>query len=118
MNIQRFAVACVTALAAPTSAGYAGPCSQEITRVQGEVDAKLNAQAKAGATASESPAAKMHRQPTPGSVAGAEVKLGDTSPEKVKVVETAMAQARKADGASDRSACERALANAQHALDQ
>ena len=118
MNIQRLAVACVTLLAASTSVSYAGPCSQEITRVQAEINVKLNTRAKAGPTASESPAAKMHRQPTPSSVAGAEVKLGYTSPEQVKAVETAMAQARKADVAGDRSACERALAAAQRALDQ
>ncbi len=79
---------------------------------------KLNARAKAGAPARESTAATMHRQPTPGSVAGAEVTLGDTSPEKVKAVGAAMAQARKADDADDRSACKRALADAQRALDQ
>jgi hypothetical protein len=116
MNLQRLAVACVAALAASTSASYAGPCSQEIARLQVEIDAKLNARAKAGQMASESTAAKMHRQPTPGSVAGAEVKLGDASPEQAKAVEAAMAEARKADGAGDRSACERALADAQRAL--
>ena len=118
MNIQRLAVACAAALAASTSASYAGPCSQQITRVQVQIDAKLNARAEPGPIAPESPAAKLHRQPTPGSVADAEAKLGDTSAQRVKAVEAAMAEARKADGVGDLSACERALADAQRALDQ
>ncbi len=40
MNTQRLAVACLVVLAASTSASFAGPCSQEITRVQVEIDAE------------------------------------------------------------------------------
>ena len=78
-------------------------CSQQITRVQAQIDAKLDARAKVGPTAPESPAAKLHRQPTPGAVASAEVKLGETWAQWVKAVEAAMAEARKADGTGDLS---------------
>ena len=118
MSIQRLAVACVATLAASTSASYAGPCLQEMTRVQVEFDRRLNARAKAGPSAPESSAAKMHRQPTPDSVASAQVKLGNISPQQEEAVKAAMDRARAADSAGDRSACERALADAQRALDQ
>ena len=117
MSIQRFLVACATALAASMSASYAGPCSQEIDRVQTEIDAKLGARAAAGPSARESTAAKMHRQPTPGSIAAAETRLGDVSSQKVEAVAAAMARAREADDAGHQSACEQALVDVQRALD-
>jgi hypothetical protein len=58
----------------------------------------------------------MHRQPTPGSIAAAESKLGDVSPEKVQEAEALMTQGREADRADNRSACERALAEVQRLL--
>jgi hypothetical protein len=67
-----------------------------IDRVQTTIDAKLEAQAAAGRPARESTAATLHRQPTPGSIAAAEVNLGDISPEKVQAVEEVMARAREA----------------------
>ena len=66
MRLQRFLMVCAVALAASTSASYAGPCSHEIDRVQAEIDAKLEAKAAAGPSARESTAARTHRQPTPG----------------------------------------------------
>ena len=99
MRLQRFLVACAAALAASMSASYAGPCSHEIDRVQAEIDAKLEAKAAAGPSARESTAATMHRQPTPGSIATAETRLGDVSPQKVEAVAAAMARAREADHA-------------------
>jgi len=109
-------VACAAALAASVSAGYAGPCSKDIHRVQAQIDAKLEAKAKAGPSARESTAATMNRQPTPASIAAAEAKLGDLSPQQVKTIKAAMARARKADRAGDESACQKALADAQTAL--
>jgi hypothetical protein len=58
----------------------------------------------------------MHRQPTPGSLAAAESKLGEVSSHTVEVVAAAMARARKADLANDKSACEQALADVQRAI--
>ena len=72
----------------------------------------LEAQAGAGPSARETAAATMHRQPTPDSIAAAESKLGDVSPEKEKVqaVEALLTRAREADRVGDQSACEQALA--------
>ena len=82
MSIQRSLAVCVAVFAASISASFATPCSQDIDRVQTTIDAKLEAQAAAGRPARESTAATMHRQPTPGSIAAAEVNLGDISAEK------------------------------------
>jgi hypothetical protein len=55
--------------------------------VQAGIDAKLEAQAAAGRSASESTSATMHRQPTPGSIAAAEAELGDISSEQLQAVQ-------------------------------
>ena len=115
MAIQRMMVLSAAALVASTTAGYAGPCSSEIDRVQARVDAKLEATARSGPAAPESSAALLHRQPTPGSIAAAESKLGDVPSRTVEAIRTAMARARDADRAGDKSACERALADVQRA---
>jgi hypothetical protein len=98
------------------TASLAGPCSPQIDQVQAKIDAKLETIAAAGRSARESIAATMHRQPTPESIAAAEVNLGDVSPEQVQAAETFMKRARDADGAGDQSACEQALAEAQRIL--
>jgi len=116
MIIRRLLVLSAAALATSTVAGYAGPCSHDIDLTQSRVDAKLEAKAAAGPSARESSAATMHRQPTPGSLAAAESKLGEVSSHTVEVVEAAMARARKADLANDKSACEQALADVQRAI--
>jgi hypothetical protein len=116
MSIKWFLVACAAALAASVSASYAGTCSHEIGRMLAEIDAKLEAKAAAGPSARESTAATMHRQPTPGSIAGAETRLGDVSSQKVEAVAAAMARAREAYYAGDQRACEQALADVQRAL--
>ena len=116
MSLQRFLVACTAVLAASTSASYAGPCSHEIDRVVAEINAKLGAKAAAGPSARESTSATTHRQPTPGSIAAAETRLGDVSSQKVEAVAAAMARAREAYYAGDQSACEKALADVQRAL--
>jgi hypothetical protein len=116
MTIRPMLALSAAAFAISTIAGYAGVCSHEIDLVQARIDAKLEAKAAAGPSARESTAATMHRQPTPGSIAAAEAKLGDVSPENVAAVGAAMARAREADRAGDSSACEQALADAQRAL--
>jgi hypothetical protein len=91
----------------------AGVCSDAVESMQARVDARLDAIAGAGRAAPESAGALMHRQPTPNSVAAAEEKLGELSPEKIGTLRAAMARARDADAAGDKAACERALAEAQ-----
>jgi hypothetical protein len=99
MTIPRLMTLFAVALAVSTSSGYAGPCSIEIDRMQVRIDAKLNEIAAAGPTARESTAAR--RQPTPGSIAAAEERLGELSPDTVAAVAQAMTRARAADSASD-----------------
>jgi hypothetical protein len=98
------------ALGLSISLGYAGRCSHEIDRVQARVDAKLEGLAGAGPSAVESTAALRHHQPTPGSIAAAERKVGDISPETVTALTAGMTRARAADLAGDQSACELELA--------
>jgi hypothetical protein len=116
MTIRRLLVLSAVALAASRSASYAGPCSQAIDRMQARVDAKLEAVAGGGPTAAESSGALLHRQPTPGSIAAAEGRLGELSPATAAAVAAAMARAREADRAGDQSACEQALADVQRAI--
>jgi hypothetical protein len=52
----------------------------------------------------------MHRQPTPESIATAEIRLGEITPRTVEDVKAAMARARDAERDSDQNACGRALA--------
>jgi hypothetical protein len=116
MPLRRLPVMTAAALAVSVSAGYAGPCSHEIERMQARVDAKLAAIAAAGPSAKESVGALMHRQPTPGSIAAAESRLGDVSRATTEALTQAMARARAADHANDRSACEQALTEVQRAI--
>ena len=115
MNIQRSTLVCATVIATSMSATYAGPCSPEITRVEGMINARVDAKAGAAHT-SESTGAKMHRQPTPGSIGAAEVAGGQTSPEQYNAVKAAIARAIEADSAGNQSACEQALADAKRAM--
>ena len=95
---------------------FAGPCSDDIARVQARYDARLDAVAASGPSAPQSTAATLHRQPTPNSVAGAEVKLGELSPEKADAFAAAMKRAHEADAAGNRDACMQALGDARLAL--
>jgi hypothetical protein len=117
MTIQRLVVVVnAVALAASMSASYAGPCSHDIDRMQARIDAKLERKAATGPAAPESTDATMHRQPTPGSIAAAEERLGEVSTQTAEAVAQAMARARVADSADDKSACEQALADVQRAI--
>ncbi len=115
--VRSVAVASIV-LVPSMSAGYAGPCSQEISRIQTLIDAKLEGAAGGGSSGVESNAATLHRQPTPRSIATAEVGLGTLSKEQAEAVGAAMTRAREADNAGDQAACEQALSDARHALNQ
>ena len=54
--------------------------------MQARVDAALEAKAASGPAARESAGALMDRQPTPGSIAAAEERLGDLSAQTTEVV--------------------------------
>jgi len=113
MHIYRSAGLTGVVVALAVTATHAGPCSPEIARMQARVDALIGAAAAAGPSAREGVAATMHRQPTPGSIAAAEARLGEGAPERALA---AMARARAADNADDRDTCERALADAESAI--
>jgi hypothetical protein len=116
MTIRRLLVLSAATLATSTIASYAGPCSNEIDRMQARIDAGVEAVAPTGPSAPESPGALLHRQPTPGSIAAVESKLGDVSSHTVELVEAAMARARKADLADDKNGCDQALADVRQAI--
>ena len=82
MSIRRSLVICAIVFAVSGSAANAGRCTQGIERLQAQFDAKLEANAAAGPSARESTAATLNWQPTPNSIAAAEVKLGEISPKK------------------------------------
>ena len=116
MTIRRLLLPIAAALALSTLPGYAGPCSSAIDRMQARIDAWLEAAAGAGPEAPVSSGAKRHRQPTPRSIAAAESRLGDLSPQTVDAVRVAMAQARNADQAGEKRACKQALAVVRRAI--
>jgi hypothetical protein len=107
---------CAAMLAVSTIACSAGPCSPEIGRMQRRLDARLAAKAETAPQAAQGTRALLHRQPTPGSMAAAEVEVGVISPEKAKAVREAMARARDADQAGDKATCEKALAEVQRTI--
>jgi len=98
----------IAAFVASTMACAAGPCAPEIAAMQARLDANLAAIARTGPTAPESAGALEHRQPTPGSIAAAERKLGEIRPEANQTITKAMAKAQEADQAGDKAACEQA----------
>jgi hypothetical protein len=94
----------------------AGPCTDEIYQADIAIGKRLNAAAATGAAGTESTFATMHRQPTPGTVAGAEAKLGDLPDADLQRIEAFMDQARQADASNDKATCEKALAEAHKIL--
>src|SRR5262249_11582674 len=109
MSIQRSLIACAAVFVASTSACYAGPCSQDIARLQAAMDAKVGAAAAAGPRAPEGTTATMHRQPTPRSIATAESEVGGLSPDQVKAAVSPRARAGQADSANAVADAERVL---------
>ena len=116
MAIKRFIWLTTVIIAASISSARAGPCSPEIDSMQARVDARLEAKAGAGLGAKESAGALVDRQPTPGSIARAEERLGEASTETVAAVKQAMGRAHAADSAGDKNACEQALAEVQRLI--
>src|SRR5262249_52766055 len=116
MNGPRLFVFGTIVFAALMSTSYAGPCSNQIDSMQARIDAKLEAKAAAGPTAREGIGAGMSDQPTPRSMATAEERLGEVSSQTVNAVRQAMAQARAADSAGDKNACEQALTDVRRAI--
>lgn len=116
MTIRQLLVISTSTLFLLTLPCQAGPCSHDIESMQLSIDVKLNAIAAAGPVGGQSTGAQTHHQPTPGSIAKAEIKLGELSSRTAEEIKDAMTRARKADIAGDKSGCGQALADAQRAL--
>jgi hypothetical protein len=117
MSMQGLGIFGAMMFAASTMAAHAGPCAIDIDRVQMQIDARLEAAAAKGPTASQSVAAQMHRQPTPSSIAAAESRIGDMTPAAAEAIKVGMLRAREADGKGDKAACEKSLADVRRALE-
>jgi hypothetical protein len=110
----RLPATALVALLLPAGPSFAGPCTAEIAQAQAAVDARIEAIAGAGPMGSQSLGAQLHRQPTPGSMAGAESRLGEGLVGERAVA--ALARARAADAAGDADGCRRALGEARAAI--
>ena len=115
MTAPRLLVFGAMAFIASVHASYAGPCTDDISKMQAVIDAKVHAMAAAGPTGRQA-GASTHVQPTPRSMGASEANLGGVSAETVTVVRQAMLRARAADSAGDKNACEQALAEVQRAI--
>ena len=115
MTVPKLLILGAIGFIASVSASYAGPCTDDIGKMQARIDAKLHAMAAAGPTGRQV-GGSTHVQPTPRSMAAAEEKLGDLTAETVAAVRQAMLRAHAADSVGDKSACEQALAEAQRAI--
>jgi glutamate synthase domain-containing protein 2 len=116
MKIGPLCALSVAALILSTLPSYSGPCSQQIEQTQVRIDAELDSIARAGATGKQSVAATLSHQPTPRSIARAEVAIGEFSPEAQQALAEAMDRAREADASGDGTACDRALDDARRAI--
>ena len=117
MTLLRTLAGSIAASCALIAAAYAGPCSDDITRMEGRINTKLDAIAAAGPTGTQDATAYgKHLQPTPGTLATAEEKLRELSKTKADAIRQAMDRARKADASGDKTACAQALADVDREL--
>src|SRR5262245_41340633 len=98
------------------STSHAVPCYDDIGSIHVRIYAKTETKTAAGPFARNSTNDKRSDQPTPRSMTTTEERLGEISPQTVDAVRQAIARARAADSASDKTACEQALADVQRAL--
>jgi hypothetical protein len=115
MVIRKLLLSAVVILSG-SGAAFAGPCATAVDHMQNKVDAFLSARAAAGPTAQQSVGATLRHQPTPESIAAAEAKLGDLSPETVEAIALNMTRARQADDSGDAAACEAALSEVERTI--
>lgn len=94
----------------------AGACRPDIDKAQAKVDAYIDQIAASGPTATESVSAKLDHQPTPASIAAAEVQLGEGG--SIDAALTALDKARRADARGSTALCQQALGHALNAIGQ
>lgn len=108
----RFCLAVGLAIFAPSA--QAASCSHEIDRAQAAVDARIDAIAAKDPGVAESRSARLHRQPTPASIAAAERRQrGDARVERAL---DALSRARAANRRGDVTGCLAAVAQARAAF--
>ena len=95
---------------------FAGPCTDQIYQADIAIGKRLDAAAAQGKSGPQSNFATLHRQPTPSTVAGAEAQARRPVGRGLAGDREFMDEARKADAASDRAGCQKALAEAQKIL--
>ena len=116
MTIWRILALSAVAFITSTIASHAGPCSQDIDRMQVQVDAKIERTADTGRFAREArrafglPAPPIGPQPAAHNVLEGAPWVSEAM--------AALARAREADRAGDSSACNQALADVQGAVDR
>ena len=76
MRAPKLLVFGAIAFIASVPASHAGPCTDDIDKMQARIDAKLQAKEAAGPTGRQV-GASTHVQPTPRSIGAAEAKLGE-----------------------------------------
>jgi hypothetical protein len=96
------------------SVAIASPCTDEIARLDARISARLGVLAQSGPSEPESVGARLHHQPTPGSIASAEGRAGVPAQDALK----RLMAAREADRLGDQTACEQAAAEAGRLLGQ
>jgi hypothetical protein len=111
---QHASIMGVAALCLLTLPCRAGPCSDDIHRMEDRINAWLDKEAASRPPERQSIGAQDHRQPTPRSIAEAE----GVPAARIAGVRNAMERARKADSAGDKAACDRALADVPPLLSQ
>jgi hypothetical protein len=116
MIVRKALMSCLAILALCSAPARAGPCTNQIYDTDLALGKRLNAAAAQGSDVTESTAAKLHRQPTPRSVANAEERAGDLTESQVTALTEDMDQARSADAAGNLTACQKALADVQRVL--
>jgi hypothetical protein len=116
MMVRQATVVAGMALIFAAAAAHAGPCTDRIYQTDLDVARLLGSAAEEGQPAPQSAFATMHRQPTPGSVAGAEQQAGDLTSEENDAITEAMDAARQADDEGDRAGCEKALSDVDRIL--
>ena len=109
-------VACTAVSLSASSVCFAGPCSLEITHAQEEVNSYLGNVASAGTRAHESVRALMHRQPTPATIAAAEVAIGELDASVAQAIVLAMLRARDFDARGDEYNCLAAVQDVYRAI--
>jgi hypothetical protein len=109
MSYRQILALGATALGLSTLPSHAGPCTREIELLSDRLRV-----VEETPTAPESRDARLHRQPTAGSVTAAENSLRALYDTKGAAL--ALARARDADRSNDAAACARAIAEARRGL--